>query len=42
MNLLRIGLYGTHGHQIHHVLTEPHAYPAALTAVAELDSLLRA
>jgi predicted dehydrogenase len=34
LNLLRIGLYGTHGHQIHHVLTQPHAYPAALTAVA--------
>jgi predicted dehydrogenase len=34
MNLLRIGLYGTHGHQIHHALTRPHAYPAALTAVA--------
>jgi predicted dehydrogenase len=34
MKQLRIGLYGTHGHQIHHALTPPHAYPAALTAVA--------
>lgn len=34
METLRIGLYGTNGHQIHHALTQPHLWPAKLTAVA--------
>jgi len=34
MDTLRIGLYGTNGHQIHPLLTPPHPYPATLAAVA--------
>lgn len=34
METLRIGLYGTNGHQMHRALTRPHPWPAAPTAVA--------